>query len=116
MLPYTDTTEKGVNFCGHDWTDENGIEWQLTGQLVFDVTRERHGTFVRFDLENSTISYIERWDDEGERIVVKAGVDEDGNVHNDMVNDHIKPAKQDEILREFGGSRWAEETAEQNSR
>lgn len=116
MLPYTETTEQPVNFCGHDWTDENGIEWQLTGQLVFDVTRESHGTFIQFDLENSTISYIERWDEEGERIVVKAGVDEDGNVHNDMVNDHIEPAKQDEILRDFGGTRWAEETAEQNSR
>ena len=112
---YSETTLVPVTFVGHEWEDGKGNLWYLTGQLCFEVTREEHGTFVQFDGEDSTISYVERWDDEGDRIVVRAGVDDDGNVHNDMFNDHFDAVKQLEILRELGGSRWAEETAQQNS-
>ncbi len=68
-----------TDFEDYEWEFEGKI-WNLTGQLVWDVTFERRQIWTDLDKDDSTISAAVLWDDGGNRIVEEIdGADLDDN-------------------------------------
>ena len=61
---------------GHEVTAK-GLVWSVSLQMVY----EKNGDDYELDLHRSEVYYAELWDDSGNKVVKKLGMDEEGNRH-----------------------------------